>query len=37
MVWLYYQTGNADKTHAIGVTDDGGTVTLQTTGVTIRW
>ena len=31
---LLVQTGNANKTHAIGVTDDGGTVTL-TTGVTM--
>ena len=31
---LLVQTGNASKTHAIGVTDDGGTVTL-TTGVTM--
>ena len=33
-VALLNQTGNSNKTHAIGVTDDGGTVTL-TTGVTL--
>ena len=32
---LLNQTGNANKTHAIGVTDDGGTVTLKTSnGIT---